>query len=134
MLALLSTALIVGACSIGTETPFERAAGDAASAYSAAATTLRFAHDDRLSREYSLGSLELYREAVSGVDTELPTLEGAPGSDRVDQLVHAVQAAEPVLEDPCLEVTCDWRSQLQALEQAAQAFEDALAQQARSAS
>lgn len=124
----------VAACSIGTETPFQQAAGDAVSAYSAAATTLGYAHDDRLSREYGVGSLELYREAVSGVETELPSLAGAPSADDVDRLVQAAGAARSVLEDPCLEASCDWRTQLQTLEATVKAFEDALDQASGSAS
>lgn len=103
-----------------TQTPFEQAASDAASIFSAAAQTLRFIHEEpvRLTVEYGTGAMIIYYEQVSGTPDELPKLEGAPDSATVDQIVATVERAAADLQEPCLVPDCDWASQLERIDQA----------------
>ena len=63
-----------------------------------------------------------YKDALEGVEEELPKLPGAPPSPSVEELVSAVHAAQPALDEPCLDNECDWRSQLDSLKHAKDAF------------
>jgi hypothetical protein len=109
-------------CAVGTETPFRRTAGDAASSLSAAATTLRFAHDGHLTFEYGRSTFQILGETLDGLEEDLPRLEGKPGTAELDQLLSLYRQAEPAISDPCLDVGCAWQSQVDALEAASEAF------------
>jgi hypothetical protein len=128
-LAAVLVALLSGCGSTQqiTETPFEQAAGDAASVMSAAAVTLRFIHAEPASMtvEYAAGSMINYADEVSSVPDELPTLSGAPDAATVQDLVEVIQPAVDDIESPCLMPDCDWQSQVDDLETARDAILDA---------
>ncbi len=112
-------------CSIGTQTPFARAAAAAASSLSAAATTLRFAHDGRLTFEYGKTTFEILEESLDGIDKDLPRLAGSPGQNEVEHLLLLYRTATPAMSDPCLDESCEWHVQLDALDAASDAFDRA---------
>jgi hypothetical protein len=120
--ALTCAALLVAACS-WAPSDFAKKASDAASTLAAAETTIRLRHEGKLTLAYARGSFVNYRDALEGVDEELLSLPGAPGEEEVAQLTALFRAAKPALEEPCLDNTCDWQSQEQALKRAADAFE-----------
>jgi hypothetical protein len=123
-IALLAASLVLISCS-ATRTPFARAAGDAGSTLSAAAETMRLAHEDRLTREYAQGSFVNYGDRLAGVAADLPSLDGAPDPAAVMRLIYVLLPATTVVAAPCLEGPCDWRSQLKVLEDARDAFVEA---------
>jgi hypothetical protein len=120
--AAVALALLVAACS-WAPSDFAKKASDAASTLAAAETTIRLRHEGRLTLAYARGSFVNYRDALEGLDEELPTLPGALGDDQVAQLTALFRAAQPALEEPCLDNSCDWQPQEQALKRAADAFE-----------
>jgi hypothetical protein len=120
---LCATALFV-ACAF-TRTPFSRTAGDTGSTLSAAAETMRLAHEGVLTREYAQGSFVNFADQLAGVAEELPSLDGAPDAARVDRLIGLLSPATTIVSAPCLEGPCDWRGQLAALEEARDAFVEA---------
>ena len=97
-----------------TQTPFQRAAADAASVLSAAAYTLEFIHSEppRLTVEYGQASVINYLDQVTGVPEELPALDGAPDETAVRALTSQLDAAISDLENACLVPECDWQSQV----------------------
>ena len=120
----LAIALLVGACS-SAPSDFAKKASDAASTLAAAETTIALRHGGKLTLAYARGSFVNYRDALEGVDEALPGLPGAPGDDEVAKLTALFRAAKPALDDPCLDDSCDWQSQQQALKDAAEAFDKA---------
>jgi hypothetical protein len=120
--AALSLAFVVAACSWASS-DFVKKASDAASTLAAAETTIRLRHEDKLTLAYARGSFVNYRDALEGLDEELPSLPGAPSEAEVAQLTALFRAAKPALEEPCLDNSCDWQSQEEALGRAADAFE-----------
>jgi hypothetical protein len=118
-------AAFAGACSGPvTDTPFDRAASDAASLSSAGAETLRAVHAEpaRVTVEYSQGATFNYHELLAPIPGELPTLEGAPDEATTSNLVALLQAAVADLGNPCLLPDCDWQSQVNDLDAAKQAL------------
>lgn len=106
-------------------------AQDAASTFSSAAMTLRFEHPDpgsgetRLTREYATAAFVSYAEAVSNVADELPKAQGAPDQAAAQELADLVRAAAAAVQQPCLDPTCDWSSQVEQLDAAKSALLDA---------
>lgn len=110
-----------------TQTPFQRAAGDAGSILSAAAYTIQFAHDQpaKLTVEYGQASMVNYLDQVATAPDELPMLSGAPDPASVTALVDHLNAAITDLRNACLVPDCDWQSQVQELTAASDALIEA---------
>lgn len=110
-----------------TDTPFDRAASDAASLTSAGAETIHAVHREpaRLTVEYGQGATFNYHELLAPIPDELPTLEGAPDAATTASLVALLQTAVADLSNPCLLPDCDWQTQVSQLEAAKQALLDA---------
>src|SRR5690349_24982844 len=69
LLALaLALALIVGAGCALAQSAFARTAGNAGAAFAAAAVTLRFAHEGKLTAAYARASFVNYRAELDGLD------------------------------------------------------------------
>jgi hypothetical protein len=68
---LLLVFLAVGGCSF-TQPAFVRMADNAGGAFSAAATTLTYVHQGKLSRAYAISSFASYESELSGLDQQLP--------------------------------------------------------------
>ena len=129
----VAAALLLTICGCGsteqiTETPFEQAAGDAASIMAAAGETLRFVHAEpaRMTVEYGAGSMVNYDDQVASVPDELPTLQGAPDQSTVQHLVDLLAPAIDDIENPCLTPDCDWQSQADDVDAARDALLEAI--------
>jgi hypothetical protein len=120
-MCLLLALLVVSGCSF-TQPPFMRMAGDAGGTFSAAATTLTFFHQGKLSRAYTLSSFAGFESELAGLDQQLPSQQGAPHQSTVQHLLALYRPAMQAVEQPCLDSSCDWRGQIAALEQASRAF------------
>jgi hypothetical protein len=117
-LALLTA---TAACS-WAQSDFAKRASDAESTFAAAETTLRLRHEARLTLAYARGSFINYRDALQGLEEELPSLPGAPATDAVEKLAALLREAERAIEDPCLDNDCDWEPQVDLLKRAKDAF------------
>jgi hypothetical protein len=120
-LAALLTGLFCAGCSV-TQSPFDRMAGNAGSAFAAASTTLRYAHTGKVPVAYARSAFVNYQSELDGLDQQLPTQQGAPDSATVQRLLDLYRPAWQAVQSPCLESGCDWRSQVAALDAASQAF------------
>ncbi len=121
VLALALLLLTSTACSVG-QSGFVRTASDAGSELTAAETTLLYVHQGKLTPQYARASFMGFQSALGGVAQELPSLDGAPPPGEVQRLIKLLQRAQPALQHPCVEGSCDWRSQLRALHLAGKAF------------
>jgi hypothetical protein len=118
---LLLVVLVVSGCSF-TQPGFARTADNAGGAFSAAATTLTYFHQGKLSRAYAISSFVNYESELSGLDQQLPSQQGAPAQSTVQRLIALYRPAMRAVEQPCLDASCDWRGQVAALERASRAF------------
>lgn len=123
-LGLAAVALVLTGC-LPTPTTYQKLTADAASSFLAAAATLRFRHEDRLTRTYVVGSFENHRDLLRGLPEQLSRADGAPSAGELERLVGLYERAWPALESPCLDDRCDWRSQRRDLEAAGRAFLEA---------
>jgi hypothetical protein len=108
-----------------TESPFERVTSDVAATLSSAAATLEKAHTGELTFPYAAGAFVDYRGKLEGISDTLATLSGAPDSATVDALRASLDKAQPALDEPCVQESCDWQTQLAALRAAADSFDQA---------
>ena len=122
--ALLIVLVITTGCSF-TQTPFARTADDVAATLAAAAASIEYDHQGKLTDAYARGSFVGFREALGGVETSLPALGGAPDEATVRRLIERLRAVRPILSSPCLDNRCDWDGQVQALRGASDAFKGA---------
>ncbi|MEJ7749499.1 MAG: hypothetical protein WKF56_09360 [Candidatus Limnocylindrales bacterium] len=118
----LALASVVGGCASWTETPFVREASDAASTLSAAAELLEASHTERLTGSYVQGAFLDLEESISGLDSELPQLEGRPDDATVKSLADELRTTVSILRMPCLDSSCDWQGQLMKLRDTSDAF------------
>lgn len=131
---LLALALIAGAGCALAQSDFARTAGNAGAAFAAAAVTLRFAHEGKLTVVYARASFVNYRAELDGLDAQLPAQDGAPDARTLRRLLNLADPALRAVDAPCLDVSadasadasadggCDWRGQVAALERASVAL------------
>lgn len=113
--------LLLAGCQI-TSSAFEQVASSAGSTFAAAATTLRYVHEGKLTSAYAQSSFVNFAAELGGLDHQLPTKQGAPGSATIRHLLALFQPALQVVRHPCLDSSCNWRAQLSALDAASSAF------------
>jgi hypothetical protein len=122
LLALvMAAATALGACTFA-RSAFESKAGDAGSELAAAAQTIRFVHQGKLTAAYARAAFVNYQSALEGLDSELPESDGAPAKGMVDRLIDLYRKAFPAVEQPCLSAGCDWQQQVSRMDQASQAL------------
>jgi methylthioribose-1-phosphate isomerase len=119
-----ATLAVVAGCSAVT-TEFQKATSDAASTFAAAAQSLTLLHQDKLPKSYAEGSFVNYSEGTEGLEDQLPGLKGAPAPDVVARLVTLTKRANAAVKDPCLDDSCDWAAQVEALKSASDALDKA---------
>jgi hypothetical protein len=105
-----------------TQSAFAQSASKAGASFAAAEETLRYAHDGRITTAYAAASFVNYRSELEGLDTQLPSSQGAPNHAQITRLLSLYTRAMAVVEHPCLEGGCDWQGQVDALEAASRAF------------
>ena len=118
---LLLVLLTVTGCQL-TQSAFSRTVGNAGAAFSAASTTLTYAHDGKITSAYAQSSFENYQSELNGLDQQLPSQQGAPDKRTVQHLLDLYRPAMQAINQPCLAGPCNWPAQLVALNRASQAF------------
>ena len=118
---LISLLFSITGCQLA-QSAFVRIAGNAGAEFSAATSTLSYVHQGKLTPTYAISSFADYRKQLDGVDQQLPSLQGVPDAYTLQHLLDAYKPAIQAVDAPCLSNTCNWRSQLNALQQASQAF------------
>jgi hypothetical protein len=120
-MCLLLTLLLMSGCSF-TQPPFIRIADDIGGTFSAAATTLTYFHQGKLSRAYTLSSFAGYESELADLGQQFSSQQGAPGRPTIQHLLALYQPAMRAIRQPCLNSSCDWRGQVTTLERASRAF------------
>lgn len=120
LLAVLLLVALTG-CQF-TQPEFERTAGDTGATFAAAATTLTYVHEQKIPPQYATSSFANFESTLAGLDQQLPGQQGAPDRKLLQSLLSLYREAMKIVQQPCLEATCDWRTQVQTLKAASQAF------------
>jgi len=105
-----------------TQSAFVRTVGNAGAGFAAASTTLSYVHEGKITAAYARSSFMNYQSNLDGIDQQLPSQSGAPDANTVRQLLDLYRPAMRVVDQPCLDASCDWRAQVKTLEQASKAF------------
>ena len=105
-----------------TQSPFAKTTGDAGAAFATASTTLSYAHEGKITYAYAASSFVNYSSELDGLDQQLPSQQGAPDVHIVGHLVALYKPAIQAVDSPCLAESCDWRTQVAAMNRASQAF------------
>jgi hypothetical protein len=116
--------LLVTGCGL-SQSPFARETETAGSQLTAAAVTLEYAHTGRLATPYANSGFVFCRSQLSELEKKLATAKGAPDPQTVQQLIELYRAAQPAIDQPCLDDSCDWQAQVAALQRAGEAFRNA---------
>ncbi len=120
-LLLILLVMMVTGCQF-TQAAFPRTASNAGSAFAAAATTLAYAHAGKVTYAYAAASFVNYQSELDGLDQTLPSQRGAPDKHTVQRLLNLYKVAIKAVDSPCLSNSCDWRSQVDALNRTSKAF------------
>ena len=118
---LLILLLIVTGCQF-TQAAFPRMVSNAGSAFAAAATTLAYAHAGKVTYAYAAASFVNYQSELDGLDQTLPFQNGTPDKRTVQHLLDLYKVAIKAVDSPCLSNSCDWRTQIDALNRTSKAF------------
>jgi L-aminopeptidase/D-esterase-like protein len=121
---LLILLLLVTGCQF-TQAAFPRMASNAGSGFAAAATTLASAHAGKVTYAYAAASFVNYQSELDGLDQTLPSQSGAPDKRTVQHLIGLYKVAIKAVDSPCLSNSCDWRTQVDALNRTSKAFLEA---------
>src|SRR2546423_13015448 len=73
---LLLVLLTVTGCQL-TQSAFSRTVGNAGAVFSAASTTLSYAHEGKITSAYAQASFVNYQSELDGLDQQLPSQQGA---------------------------------------------------------
>jgi len=120
-IGLLWVLLVTAGCQI-VPPGFSQTAGNIGSAFAAAETTLRYAHEGKITYAYAASSFASYQSELSGNDQTLVSAQGAPSSASMHSLLALYQEAMQVVNAPCLSAACNWQRQVASLDRASQAF------------
>lgn len=115
--------ILLGGCD--RQTPFAKAADKGGAQLAAAATTLTYLHEGKITTRYARSSFINYRQVLKGFDQQLAALSGAPAPAHLKQLLELYQPAAQAVAAPCLSDTCNWRQQVMALQRASDALRQA---------
>ena len=105
-----------------TQSPFAKTTGDAGAAFAAASTTLSYAHEGKITYAYAASSFVNYRKELDGLDQQLSSQQGAPDVRTVQRLIDLYKPAIRAVDSPCLNESCDWRTQIVVMNRASEAF------------
>ena len=122
---LLPVLLVIATGCQLTQTGFSRMVGDAGAAFAAASTTLQYAHEGKITAAYAASSFVNFQSELRGLDSTLPSQQGAPDKHTLQHLLDLYKQAMPAVNNPCLDASCNWRAQVEALNLASEAFQKA---------
>ena len=105
-----------------TPSALSKTTGNAGSAFAAAATTLAYAHEGNITYAYARSSFENYQSELSGLDQQLSAQSSPDTKNTIQHLLALYRPAMQAVNQPCLEASCNWRAQVNALNAASQAF------------
>ncbi len=118
---LLLLLVLTTSCQL-TQAAFTRMAGNAGAAFAAASTTLSYVHEGKITKAYASSAFVNYQSELDGLDSTLPSQQGAPDTSMLRQLLDLYKQALPAVNTPCLDQSCDWHTQVTALNRASEAF------------
>src|SRR2546421_9046003 len=118
---LLLVLLTVTGCQL-TQSAFSRTVGNAGAAFSAASTTLTYAHEGKITSAYAQSSFVNSRSELDGLDQQLPSQQGAPDKRTVQHLLDLYRPAMQAVIQPCLEESCHWQGQAAGLDPSRRGF------------
>lgn len=101
---------------------FSITAGNVGSALAASETTLLYAHEGKITYAYTASSFVNFQSELNGADQTLASSQGTPDASTMHQLLILYQLAIRVVNAPCLNDTCNWRTQVTVLDRASKAF------------
>ena len=125
--AIISCFLLIGlllattACQF-TQSAFSSTVGNAGAAFAAASTTLTYLHEGKITTLYARSTFVNYQSELSGLDQQLPSQPGRPDTHTVQQLLALYRTAMQAVNQPCLNSSCDWHTQVAALDRASKEF------------
>lgn len=120
-LLLLPLLLLFNGCQ-AAQSAFANTAGNAGAAFVAASTTLAYAHEGKITKAYASSSFINFQSELNGLDQSLPSQNGTPDRLTIQHLLTLYHAAMPIINNPCLQMTCNWHNQVATLNQASEAF------------
>ena len=104
-----------------TQSTFARTTNNAGSAFAAAATTLTYAHEGKITYSYAAASFVNFQSELNGIDQTL-TAQNGGNIHTIQHLLALYKPAIQVVDAPCLSNLCDWQRQVDQLNRASQAF------------
>jgi hypothetical protein len=121
LIALFPLLLVTTGCQF-QQSGFALTVSNAGSAFAAAALTLRYAHEGKITRTYARSSFMNYQSELQNVDQQLQMQQGAPDIQTIHRLLQLYRPAMQTINAPCLDSSCNWHAQIATLEQARDAF------------
>ncbi|HEX6553867.1 MAG TPA: hypothetical protein VF026_13960 [Ktedonobacteraceae bacterium] len=119
---LLPVVLVLATGCQLTQTGFSRLAGDAGATFAAAATTIQYTHEGKLTPAYAASSFVNFQSQLNDLDATLPSQQGAPDKRTLQHLLDLEKQAMPAVNQPCLDTACNWHAQVEVLNRASEAF------------
>jgi len=113
--------LLATGCQIA-QPAFINQAGNAGAALAAASTTLSYAHTGKITFAYARASFVNYQSELADLDQTLPQQQGPPDKQTLQHLLSLYHPAMQVMNQPCLDTMCNWRTQVATLNRASKAF------------
>ena len=120
-IGFIALLLITTGCQL-MQPSFSITAGNVGSALAASETTLLYAHEGKITYAYAASSFVNFQSELNGADQTLASSQGAPDTSTMRQLLSLYQVAIRVVNAPCLNDTCNWRTQVMILDRASKAF------------
>ncbi len=120
-LALVFLLCVLTGCQL-SQSGFSRTASNAGAAFSAASTTLTYAHTGKLTAAYAQSSFESYRNELNNTDQQLSSQRSSTDTHTIQHLLQLYKPAMQAINSPCLADSCDWHQQVADLNRASDAF------------
>jgi hypothetical protein len=120
-LIFVALLLVTSGCQL-TQSSFARTANNAGAAFAAASLTLSYVHEGKITYAYARSTFMSYQSELQGLDQQIPSQAGAADMQTVRLLLDTYRSAMQVVNQPCLDASCNWRPQLASLDRASKAF------------
>jgi hypothetical protein len=120
-LVFVAILLVTSGCQLA-QSSFARTANNAGAAFAAASLTLSYVHEGKFTYAYARSAFMSYQSELQGLDQQLPSQAGAPDMQTIRLLLDTYRPAMQVVNQPCLDASCNWRSQLASLDRASKIF------------